>query len=85
MKYIILKNNQIPFHILVNRAGSEKEGQAVYKRISTVSEHFLDKKITLLGILPEDKAILQAVKRQTPFILLNDRTTPPIKSTNQDN
>ncbi|WP_428908646.1 MinD/ParA family protein [Niallia sp. Krafla_26] len=73
MKYIILKNNQIPFYLLVNRATSEKEGQVVFNRISTVLEHFLDQKIDLLGIVPEDKSIPQAVKRQTPFILFNNR------------
>ena len=55
MKYIIMKNNQIPLSLLVNRASSEKEGIDTYNRISNVLNHFLGKSSELLGVLPEDK------------------------------
>ena len=74
MKYIIMKNNQIPFYLLVNRASSEKEGIDTYTRISNVLKHFLGKSSELLGVLPEDKTISQAVKIQTPFFVHNTRS-----------
>lgn len=74
MKYITIRNNGIPFYLLINRATSVKEGDTAYKRISTVLEHFLKKDARLLGVIPEDPAIPKAVKRQTPFFEWNDRT-----------
>jgi flagellar biosynthesis protein FlhG len=74
MKYIIMKNNQIPLSLLVNRASSEKEGIDTYTRISNVLKHFLGKSSELLGVLPEDKTISQAVKIQTPFFVHNTRS-----------
>jgi flagellar biosynthesis protein FlhG len=74
MKYIIMKNNQIPLSLLVNRASSEKEGIDTYTRISNVLKHFLGKSSQLLGVLPEDKTISQAVKIQTPFFVHNTRS-----------
>ena len=74
MKYIIMKNNQIPLSLLVNRASSEKEGIDTYTRISNVLKHFLGKNSELLGVLPEDKTISQAVKIQTPFFVHNTRS-----------
>ena len=35
--------------------------------------HFLNKNATLLGILPDDQIIPQAVRKQTPFVQLNER------------
>jgi flagellar biosynthesis protein FlhG len=74
MKYIIMKNNQIPFYLLVNRASSEKEGIDTYTRISNVLKHFLGKSSELLGVLPEDKTISLAVKIQTPFFVHNTKS-----------
>jgi flagellar biosynthesis protein FlhG len=79
MKYIMMENSQIPFYMIVNRAQSEKEGQATFNRISKVMHQFLEKKAIFLGILPEDKVIQQAVKRQTPFIHFNGKA-PASKS-----
>ncbi|WP_394232512.1 MinD/ParA family protein [Niallia oryzisoli] len=73
MKYITLTNKTIPFIIIVNRAQTEQEGIDTYQRISKVLDHFLEKGSILLGVLPEDPIIPQAVKKQTPFIQLNEK------------
>ncbi len=73
MKYITMENQSIPIYIIVNRAQSEKEGISTYNRISKVLNHFLNKNATLLGILPDDQIIPQAVRKQTPFVQLNEK------------
>jgi len=73
MKFITLSNKTLPFYIIVNRAQSEREGVDTYHRISKVLNHFLEKSSILLGIIPEDPIIPQAVKKQTPFIQLNEK------------
>ena len=70
---ITMENQSIPLYIIINRAQSEKEGISTFNRISKVLNHFLNKNATLLGILPDDQIIPQAVRKQTPFLQLNER------------
>lgn len=78
MKHIHMKNNNIPFLIVVNRVLSEKEGFETFSRLKTVAKKFLDREVKHLGVLPDDSAIRMAVKKQTPFIY--DRKSPASKS-----
>jgi flagellar biosynthesis protein FlhG len=73
MKYITMEDQNIPIYIIVNRAQSEKEGMATFNRISKVLTHFLNKHVTLLGVLPDDQIVPHAVRKQTPFVQLNER------------
>jgi flagellar biosynthesis protein FlhG len=74
MKHITLKNKAIPFYMIVNRTKSEYEGFETFNRISKVMNRFLEKNVLLLGVLPDDPIVRQAVIEQTPFIQLNDKT-----------
>ncbi|USK51667.1 MinD/ParA family protein [Bacillus sp. CMF12] len=69
MKHIHLLDDKIPFHLVINRSEGEREGHETYKRISDVVSRFLGREADLLGIIPDDRSIQQAVKRQIPFIL----------------
>src|SRR4051812_30295195 len=73
MKYITMENPAIPFYLIINRAQSEKEGIFTFNRISKVLNHFLNKNATLLGILPDDQIVSQAVRKQMPFVQLNEK------------
>lgn len=75
MKYIILKDNEIPFFMIVNRTKSEKEGMETYNRISKVLNHFLEKKAIFLGVIPDDPIIPQSVIQQTPFIQVSEKAS----------
>jgi len=81
MKHITLENNMIPFYIVINRAHSEKEGVVTFNRISKVLTHFLEKNAVFLGVLPDDQIIPQAVRKQIPFIQLNEKA-PASKALN---
>ncbi|MBT2688576.1 MinD/ParA family protein [Bacillus sp. ISL-47] len=74
MKQIHLLDDSIPFYIVLNRAQGEKEGQDTFKRLSDVLKRFLGRESFLLGILPDDRYIQQAVKRQIPFILYHEKS-----------
>jgi flagellar biosynthesis protein FlhG len=69
IKHIHMHNNEIPFLILVNRVSGEKEGYDTFNRLQTVAKRFLDCEVKPFGIIPDDKAVQQAVTKQTPFIL----------------
>ncbi|WP_338469833.1 hypothetical protein R4Z10_13555 [Niallia sp. XMNu-256] len=70
MKYITMKNNRIPFYLLVNRATSEKKGEDAYQRISTVLEHFLNKNSHFLGIVPEDRTVPPSCEKADPICIV---------------
>ncbi|WLR53417.1 MinD/ParA family protein [Mesobacillus subterraneus] len=74
MKYIHLADSELPFYLVVNRAGSAKEGNDTMVRLEDVLVKFLGRTPTKLGILPDDKAVQEAVKRQIPFTLFNERS-----------
>ena len=74
MKYIHLQDKNIPFFLVVNRAGTEKEGRDTSSRLTKVIKQFLGRDITNLGMLPEDRVVSKAVIKQTPFLLLDPTT-----------
>ncbi|WP_174735025.1 MinD/ParA family protein [Mesobacillus harenae] len=79
MKYIHHLNPNIPFYLVANRVSSVKEGKETLARLSEVLERFLGKKPVQLGLLPDDHNVVQAVKRQIPFLILN-RKSPVSKA-----
>lgn len=81
LKHIHLVDSSIPYYMVINRVLSEKEGQQTFDRISKVLKSFLGRDSFYLGMLPDDKAIQQAVRRQTPFIMYNEKS-PASKSIN---
>ncbi|MFO1445926.1 MinD/ParA family protein [Bacillus sp. Bva_UNVM-123] len=73
MKHIHLMDDTIPFYIVVNRIQSPKEGQQTYSRISKVMKNFLGRDSVHLGAVPDDRIIQQAVRKQIPFVLFNEK------------
>lgn len=74
MKYIHMADSALPFYLVVNRAGSVKEGNETLFRLEDVIKKFLGRSIVKLGMLPDDKSVHEAVKRQIPFVLFNERS-----------
>lgn len=70
MKFIHLKDSTKKFYILCNRAFTIEEGQDTTKRLKTVMERFLEKEVSILGSLPEDPVVRQAVRQQSLFTTL---------------
>lgn len=74
MKYIHLSDSELPFYLVVNRAGSVKEGNETMARLDDVLGKFLGRTPIKLGMLPDDKTVQEAVKRQIPFTMFNERS-----------
>ncbi|MBT2642597.1 MinD/ParA family protein [Bacillus sp. ISL-41] len=74
MKYIHLADSELPFYLVVNRAGSVKEGNDTMDRLDDVLGKFLGRTPIKLGMLPDDKTVQEAVKRQIPFTMFNERS-----------
>lgn len=74
MKYIHMADSTLPFYLVVNRAGTVKEGNETLSRLEDVLKKFLGRSTIKLGMLPDDKSVHEAVKRQIPFVLFNERS-----------
>jgi flagellar biosynthesis protein FlhG len=58
----------VPIFCVVNRYDNELEAKMTWSSLETTAERFLGKKLTFLGGLPRDHAVIKAVKEQTPFL-----------------
>lgn len=71
IKNVCVNNNTTPFSIVVNRAFNKKVGVSTYKRLELTINQFLNRGISLLGVIPDDSTIMKAVVEQKPFILFH--------------
>ncbi|WLR46933.1 MinD/ParA family protein [Halobacillus litoralis] len=69
IKHLVHKDKSLTIKILVNRSLNEKNGRATFERMSLVVKRFLEADVDLLGILPDDRAVLEAVNKQRPFVI----------------
>lgn len=69
IKYVSMREQNLTYRILVNRASSEKEGKSTQDRLVYAVKHFLNKTIHPLGILPDDRSLQKAVIHQAPFLI----------------
>ncbi|MEK4761529.1 MinD/ParA family protein [Viridibacillus sp. FSL E2-0187] len=70
MKYIHYKDPDKKFYLLCNRTMDQEEGPDALRRLSHAMSRFLSKEVTVLGSLPEDPLVRQAVRKQVPFSIL---------------
>lgn len=56
--------NGTNIHLVANKVNSEAEGEAVYQKLSSVVEKFLDGNIHYLGMIPADPVLEKAVRNQ---------------------
>src|SRR5699024_5090326 len=77
-RYRMIKNviNNAPsksIYVVMNRSETKKTGIQALQRFQQVCQRFLKKEIALIGNLPNDNWVQEAVTKQVPFILLNKR------------
>lgn len=73
IKHIVNNQKNMPIYVVMNRCHSSKDGKITLNKFKEVAHHFLEKEINGLGYLPEDKIVSTAVKRQTPYVLLDNK------------
>lgn len=70
MKFICLRDADKTMHLVSNRVSQDDDGNEAATRLQFAMRKFLHKEIHILGFLPEDRAVHQAVLAQQPFIRL---------------
>ncbi len=56
------------FHLLINNVKSKKEGRQVFNNMKNVLEKFLHISPDYLGAMPQDSAVVRAIRSQKPFL-----------------
>ncbi|CEA04494.1 Flagellum site-determining protein YlxH [Metalysinibacillus saudimassiliensis] len=67
MKYIHLKDDAKQYYLICNRVLAKQEGEETTSRLKLAMQRFLEKDIRVLGTMPEDLVVRQAVREQVPF------------------
>ena len=68
VKALSKHNQDLDIKLVINQADN-KEGNKIAKRLTKTAQEFLDLEINLLGVLPEDRSVIKAVKKRRPFLL----------------
>lgn len=67
MKMVKTMGNDVPFRLVVNRVGDDREGKQTADNIQQVAAKYLGIELPVLGYIPDDSNVSKAVKRQTPL------------------
>lgn len=68
LKLICRFNPNQQIHLVVNMANSILEARQTAGRMTSVSSHFLQKDINILGFVLDNNCVGQAVREQVPFV-----------------
>ncbi|MCF6137126.1 MinD/ParA family protein [Pseudalkalibacillus berkeleyi] len=74
LKFVHKQDPNVNVSITVNRAENHAEGIDIADRVQYASRQFLQKELSLLGVLPEDPSVFKAVKVQQPYLLYDPNT-----------
>ena len=74
VKHLMKEQPHIQLYVLINRAMSEMDGKETFERLHKVVKRFLQQDVSALGVLLDDRSVVEAVKAQTPFLLKNERS-----------
>ncbi len=71
MKVLAATRNENLFHVLVNQVENAAEADMTYKRLASVCDRFLGFTPEYIGFVRNDRAVVDAVRRQRPFLQMN--------------
>ena len=55
--------------VVINQANNQSDGIETFIRLRKVANSFLQRDVTLAGVLPRDRAVSDAVRARRPFAL----------------
>ena len=77
MKLLSTQYHEKHFNLVINQIRSEDEALEVYRKISMVANRYLDISIDYLGSIPEDKQMVESIRKQRVIseLLPNSKTS----------
>jgi flagellar biosynthesis protein FlhG len=68
IKVLATEKKEKKFKLILNRVRSAQEGLDSYRRVTEVTDEFLNVSVDYLGALPEDSGVLRSVRAQEPIL-----------------
>ncbi len=75
MKLLSTKYHEKSFNLVVNQIQNENEALDVYRKLTMVSNRYLDISIDFLGSIPNDKQMTEAIRKQRVMVDLFPKST----------
>ncbi|MFG6148895.1 MinD/ParA family protein [Halobacillus sp. B23F22_1] len=63
----------LPISVLTNRTFNQASADEAFKRLKNAAMKFMDKTITHLGSMPDDRKVMSSVLEQVPFVIKEPR------------
>lgn len=57
------------FHVIANMVKSAQQGEALFQKLTKVSDHYLDVTLRFLGSVPYDDCLRKSVQKQSPVVV----------------
>ncbi|TFB23194.1 MinD/ParA family protein [Filobacillus milosensis] len=74
IKHLVIERPNVNISLMVNRVTGSNESILVYNRLQAAVRNFLSYELKLLGSLPDDSSVIKAVKEQTPYYVMDNRS-----------
>ena len=74
IKVLSTMYHQTEFKVMVNEVTGEHEALEIFKKLTTVTDRFLNVAVDFVGWLPRDPKVREAVRNQRPFMDLYPRS-----------
>ncbi|HKK33486.1 MAG TPA: MinD/ParA family protein [Desulfomicrobiaceae bacterium] len=68
MKLLSAEYGEKNFYLVVNHVASRDEGLEVYQKLTMISNRFLDIAVDYLGCIPEDRKMVECLRRQRAIV-----------------
>lgn len=69
VKMVNTIEKDVNYQLIINRIYTDEDGKSTADKLQLVAKRFLSVDLPVLGFLPEDKVVHQAVKKQKPFVV----------------
>ena len=69
IKALTARAPDLAVSLVVNMVSDDQEGRAVFDRIDRVSRTFLGRALDYRGAIPNDEAVIEAIRHRVPFTL----------------
>jgi len=70
LKTTLRHNPETLVSVVVNRAGSSRQGWEVFRTLDGIAGRFIGRRLCYLGYLPDDDAVRRAVAAKVPAVLM---------------
>lgn len=69
IKAMVHRRSNVDLKLVINQVDRPEDADLAAERIIATTRNFLGASVDLLGVIPRDRAVLQSVRSQVPFIL----------------